>query len=650
MHRRAATAFAAFTALALVVWSVQIDVPLGAKAFFDNTVYNGIIGCAVVLVLWRALVVRENRVAWLLVAAGMGSWLAGDIWWVIHAEDDIVPIPSLADVYFFALYPPLSIAIVMMIRRRVGKMSRMLALDGVIGACAIAGACAAFVLEPVLETATGTLTEKVVTIAYPVLDIVLLALVVEAIALGGWVLSRSWALLAAGLLVFALTDAIYYAQVAAGTYVDSGYLDIGWLLAMLLVGLAAWQPDPKQARAVDQGWRQLLAPGAFAAIALGVAFYAYAAQVNVFAMALACAALLAVIVRMVATFRENLQILDVVRRESVTDALTGLGNRRRLLSDLESRLDDGRPCTLVLCDLNGFKRYNDTFGHPAGDALLNRLGGRLASAVTGDGRAYRMGGDEFCALLDLAATEAASVVCTALAERGEGFAVDASCGTVVLPVEADTAAEALRLADARMYEQKRGGRPTAEAQSVELLMRLLSERDPELSDHVAGVAELAVTVAERLGMGAAQCEDVRIAAALHDVGKLAIPDSILNKPGPLDSDEWAFMCRHTLIGERILESTPGLAGVATLVRSSHERPDGRGYPDALGGDEIPFGARVVAVCDAYDAMVSDRPYRRGMSPAAALAELRAGSGTQFDPAVVDAFVAVHGAKALPSAA
>ena len=643
-------AFAGLTALAMVLWAVQIDVPLGARAFFDNEVYNGVIGGAVILVLWRALVVRENRVAWLLVAAGMGSWLAGDIWWVIHAEDDVVPIPSMADIYFFALYPPLAIAIVMLIRRRVGKLSRMLALDGVIGACAIAGLSAAFVLEPVLASATGSVTTMVVTIAYPVLDIVLVALLVEAVALGGWVLSRSWALLTAGLLAFALTDGIYYAQIAAGTYLDSGYLDIGWLLGMVLVGVAAWQPEPKVARASDLGWRQLIAPGAFAAIALGVAFYAYAAQINVVAMALACTALLAVIVRMVATFRDNLRILEVVRHESVTDALTGLGNRRRLLADLESRLEDDRPCTLVLCDLNGFKRYNDTFGHPAGDALLNRLGGRLSSAVAGAGQAYRMGGDEFCALLDLAPVDAASLVCAALAERGEGFSVDASCGTVVLPVQADTAAEALRLADARMYEQKRGGRPTAEAQSVELLMRLLSERDPELSEHVAGVAELAVDVAEGLGLSAVQCEDVRIAAALHDVGKLAIPDSILNKPGPLDADEWAFMCRHTLIGERILESTPGLAGVAALVRASHERPDGCGYPDGLAGSQIPFGARIVAVCDAYDAMVSDRPYRRGMPPAEALAELRAGAGTQFDAAVVDAFVAVHGANALPSAA
>ena len=162
-----------------------------------------------------------------------------------------------------------------------------------------------------------------------------------------------------------------------------------------------------------------------------------------------------------------------------------------------------------------------------------------------------------------------------------------------------------------MYERKRRDRPSAEEQGVALLLRLQSERDPDLGDHVNGVAELAVAVAERLGLPPAERDDIRSAAALHDIGKLAIPDSILAKPAALDEDEWAFMRRHTLIGERILGATPGLAGVAALVRASHERLDGKGYPDALAGAEIPLGARIVAVCDAYHAMVSDRPYRRG---------------------------------------
>jgi HD-GYP domain-containing protein (c-di-GMP phosphodiesterase class II) len=131
---------------------------------------------------------------------------------------------------------------------------------------------------------------------------------------------------------------------------------------------------------------------------------------------------------------------------------------------------------------------------------------------------------------------------------------------------------------------------------------------------------------------------VRQAATLHDIGKAAVPDAILEKPGPLDEHEWTFMRRHTIIGERIMQAAPALSAAAPLVRSSHENFDGTGYPDRLARDEIPLGARVIAVCDAYDAMVSDRPYRAALSHAEALAELRRCAGTQFDPAVVRAFV------------
>lgn len=640
-HRRAALAFAALLAFAIALMVVRVWWRFGSDTFFGDYVYNAVIfGCAV-LAAWRALVLPKHRAPWLLIGLGLASWCAGDVWWVIHEEDDVVPIPSLADWLFFGMYIPFVIAIALLVRERMGAASRMLMLDGLIGAFAVGALSAAFVLEPVLDNAEGATVAMAITVAFPVCDIVLIGLLVEAVALGGWALSRGWLLLAAGLVTFAVADGIYYAQVAEATYVEWGLLDNAWPAATLLIGLAAWQPERRAQHAHDVGWRQLVAPGLFAAVAVGVAAYAYAARTNPVAMALACAGLIAVIVRMVATFRENLRILAEARHEAVTDALTGLGNRRRLLADLEQRLGGGRH-VLVLSDLNGFKRYNDTFGHAAGDALLTRLGARLASATAACGRAYRMGGDEFCVLLDgsLSPGEALERVAGALSEQGEGFFVDASCGTVELPFEAGDAAAALRLADARMYERKRSGRPSAEAQGVDLLLRLLSERDPELGDHVNDVAELAAAVAERLRLPAGEREDIRSAAALHDIGKLAIPDSILGKPGPLDDDEWSFMRRHTLIGERILGATPGLAPVAALVRASHERPDGRGYPDRLAGDQVPLGARIVAVCDAYHAMVSDRPYRRALRHATALAELRNGAGTQFDGVVVEAFAAV----------
>ena len=197
------------------------------------------------------------------------------------------------------------------------------------------------------------------------------------------------------------------------------------------------------------------------------------------------------------------------------------------------------------------------------------------------------------------------------------------------------------MADRRLYAEKNSGRVSARLQSAGVLRSALSEWDPELGGHADDVVEIAVQVARHLGLDEDEIERVAIAAELHDIGKIAIPRSILAKPGPLDADEWTFMRRHTLIGERIAQSAPALVGVAGLIRSSHERWDGAGYPDRLAGDEIPLGAQIVFVCDAYAAMTSDRCYQAAMSPADAHAELRRHAGTQFAPAVVDAFLATR---------
>ena len=298
---------------------------------------------------------------------------------------------------------------------------------------------------------------------------------------------------------------------------------------------------------------------------------------------------------------------------------------------------------LVLLDLDGFKDYNDTFGHPAGDALLVRLGGRLDQAVAGCGSAYRLGGDEFCALLrfdpDLVGDDVDRVV-AAMHQRGEGFEVSSSHGTVILPAEARDSARALQLADQRLYAQKGVRRRQATTQQVrDVLLQMVSERTPELRNHIDDVALLAQGVGRRLGLRAHELYEVVRAAELHDIGKMAIPDAILTKPGPLDAGEWEFMRQHTIVGERMLHVAPALAGVARLVRWSHERMDGGGYPDRLAGDEIPLGARIVAVCDAFNAMTSDRPYRRAVSADEAVAELIRHSGTQFDAEVIAAFQA-----------
>jgi two-component system, cell cycle response regulator len=337
-----------------------------------------------------------------------------------------------------------------------------------------------------------------------------------------------------------------------------------------------------------------------------------------------------------------------VTTESLTDALTGLPNRRQLLLDLDRELasigtsDIGRSLAFVIHDLNGFKAYNDTFGHLAGDDLLRRLARRLAASVEGHGSAYRLGGDEFCVLLPDDANLGYLVARTtvALSETAEDYHVTAAHGMAILPEDASTVSDAMRIADLRMYAQKAGGRTSVGAQTRDVLLRTLSERSQALGFHNHDVAGLAGDVARKLRLPNEQVDEVVRAAELHDVGKVAVPDSILFKAGPLSDEEWETIRLHTIIGQRILAASPALAPVGRLVRSSHERWDGTGYPDQLAGEDIPLGARIVAVCDAFDAMVTDRAYRNAMPHPDAVAELRRCSGTQFDPAIVNAFLAL----------
>jgi diguanylate cyclase (GGDEF)-like protein len=348
-----------------------------------------------------------------------------------------------------------------------------------------------------------------------------------------------------------------------------------------------------------------------------------------------------------------------IREEAMTDALTGLGNRRRLGADLSSAFADGsaaNPSLLLLFDLDGFKEYNDTFGHMAGDALLARLGGKLQRAVNGNGRAYRLGGDEFCAHVDLQGVDADRLILRAgdaLTETGGEFTIQASMGVVLLPHEADSAEDALQTADERMYANKRSRARSARSQTGEVLLRTMHARQPELDEHASNTSTLAARVARRLGLPGEELEDVSRAAQLHDIGKVGIPDAILHKSSCLNENEWEFIHNHPILGERILHGAPALRSVARLVRASHERWDGSGYPDRLCGQEIPLGARIVSVCDAYEAMTTDRSYRPAVPHDKACRELRRCAGTQFDPAVVEAFLAVvatHGDESEPDAA
>jgi two-component system, cell cycle response regulator len=341
--------------------------------------------------------------------------------------------------------------------------------------------------------------------------------------------------------------------------------------------------------------------------------------------------------------RENERLLAASREEALTDALTGLPNRRALVHDLgllfEADREAATPHMLGLFDLDGFKLYNDTFGHPAGDGLLTRLGRRLADAMAGQARAYRMGGDEFCVLMPFGTDDAdpfvtADLAAKALSEASDGVVIECSYGTASLPAEAHSMEQALRLVDHRLYDRKTG-RSSASRQSTDVLVQVLRERGADLHGHLTEVAELAALTARELHLPHHEVKRIELAAELHDVGQSAIPDTILTKPGPLDDAERDVMRRHPKIGERIVRAAPSLARTADLVRSSHERYDGTGYPDGVPGPAIPLGARIIGVCDAYVRMTTEQPYQRAFSTAEALAELRRCAGTQFDPGIVD---------------
>ncbi len=292
------------------------------------------------------------------------------------------------------------------------------------------------------------------------------------------------------------------------------------------------------------------------------------------------------------------------------------------------------------------KGYNDTFGHPAGDALLARLSDKLSATVAAHGTAYRMGGDEFCVLLRSSASfehglEQTSVA--ALSEHGPGFAISAAHGEASIPGEAAQPAAILQLADQRLYQRKDQSRESGAVLALrDVLLQAFQERYPDLRAHQHGVGTLVLALGRRMGLDGEELDVLARAAELHDVGKIAIPDAILGKPDRLDEEEWRFMRRHTILGERILMAASALRPVARLVRASHERFDGGGYPDGLRGQEIPLGARIIFVCDAYDAMTSERAYSPAVTPAEAIAELRACAGAQFDPDIVDAFVQTLG--------
>lgn len=616
----------------------------GLDSFTNKWLYTAVELIAVAVCTARVIRRRENRWAWALVTFGLLTWTGGDLLWTVwlgNLADP--PFPSVADGLYLAWYPAVYVALTLLIRSRHRHIGAAQWLDGGVVGLTVAAVGAGLIFPAVLGSDHRRFIEDAVNLAYPLGDFALLIFVAVAFSLSNWRPGRLWGLLGAAITVSAVADIIYVYQTAKGTYVAGTLLDTLWPASMALCALAAWQPIRRREAAVAAVAPHTIALTLTSAVASwGLLMFAAFRPVTPLAVGLAGGAVLGAVARAVSTYLENVRMLRRSAHEAVTDGLSGLGNRRRLMDDLEEAVSDarhGHASTLAFFDLNGFKRYNDSFGHAAGDALLARVGAALSIAIENRGQAYRLGGDEFCVLLNGRVARDARLVAStasALTERGSAFTVSASYGLATIPDDATIASAVLQLADERMYLDKARTSHDRRAKTRDVLVQLLNERKPDLHHHVNGVRQLVAGLARDFRLHSDQLDEMQRAAELHDIGKLAIPDEILDKPGPLNDSEWQFMRQQPIIGERILNADPALRPVARLVRASHERWDGQGYPDGLAADAIPLGARIIAACDAYEAMTSERCYQAARSKAEAIAELQRNAGTQFDPEVVEA--------------
>jgi diguanylate cyclase (GGDEF)-like protein len=452
----------------------------------EAPIYDAVVVAAGLTCLLRARSAGAERGAWLAFGAAILCWAAAEIYWTAAILDDPEPpYPSPADLGYLLFYPLAGLGLALLVRARARSLDWRLWMDGAIAALGTAALGTAFIFDFVAGQTGGTAIQVATTLAYPLGDILLFSLVVGVVALTRWRPGRAWSLLLLALAAMAVADVAYTLQATDLGVPEGVWVDPIYLIAATLLGAAAWQgrTDELVRRTGRAGpWRELMVPALFAAVMIGLFGMRFMTSATGLSTVLWAATMIAVIVRLAISDRENKSLLEQVR----TDPLTGLGSRGALQMDLEGfcvEATEEKPVRLVLFDLNGFKRFNDSCGHPAGDALLAELGGRLKAAVEGHGFAYRIGGDEFCAVVTdsghspEALTREAAM---ALATRKNGLDVSSAWGVATIPTETADPLEAMQLADVRMYAQKESRR--AARQSLPLAPPVERELDSSTID------------------------------------------------------------------------------------------------------------------------------------------------------------------------
>jgi diguanylate cyclase (GGDEF)-like protein/putative nucleotidyltransferase with HDIG domain len=634
--------------------------------------------------------VPRLRSAWRLIAIGLAFYLLGILlqsYYEIFAASK--PFPSLADPAYLMCYPFALAGLLRFPQSGESQSQRRRTLIDC-ATIAIAGGAVVWyaVLGPTTLVAGATLPQELVSVGAPVGDLMLIV-GLATVLLGRTVASSRLALrvLAVGLVFWVAADLVYswtslHSAYSGGDPVDALYIVT---FSLFLLGAAAQRrPTPTDPMAkATSAWRASWLPWfgvalAFALLGFSLRNDAFVPAGGLFISAVAVVVLVAV--RQFFAQRELLSThreLELAHEELAalvtTDPVTMLPNHRALVTAINEQLSGSqrrsRSFALVFFDVDHFKLFNDSVGHAAGDTALRELGEVARRCLRGMDTVGRWGGEEFVALLPDTTADGAMALTQRLraAIAAHIFSVTerphltCSLGVAIYPDDGVTRAQLIEAADQAMYAAKRFGRnqvvgaadpvvtalgagshrPDARDEdairgSLEVLALLVDERDTNTGSHASEVADLAGRLAVELGCDQSQSSAIRMAARLHDIGKVAVPDAIFMKPGPLTGPEKAVMKQHPVVGGDILSLIPAVRSIAPWVRAHHERWDGTGYPDGLAGEEIPLEGRILAVADALDAMVSERPYSEPMDEAEALSEVVRCAGAQFDPLVVAA--------------